>query len=64
VEGADAEDRVWKAENDKPTDAATKVEAELLPGRLAEDAKRLDEYLAGATAGKVVAPRQKPRRRA
>jgi integrase len=27
----------------------------LLPGQLAEDAKRLDEYLAGATAGKVVA---------
>jgi integrase len=27
----------------------------LLPGQLAEDARRLDEYLTGATAGKVVA---------
>jgi integrase len=26
----------------------------LLPGQMAEDAKRVDEYLAGATAGKVV----------
>ena len=26
----------------------------LLPGQIAEDARRLDEYLAGATAGKVV----------
>jgi integrase len=26
----------------------------LLPGQMAEDARRLDEYLAGATAGKVV----------
>jgi integrase len=27
----------------------------LLPGQIAEDARRVDEYLAGATAGKVVA---------